>query len=70
MSAGQSRAALKAMELLGEAGFEAWAVGGCVRDGLLGRPCHDVDITTSALPDQISAVFSGYRQVMAGLAHG
>ncbi len=38
-------------------GFEAYAVGGCVRDALLGRTPHDYDITTSALPREIRALF-------------
>ena len=39
------------MERLTEAGYEAYCVGGCVRDSLLGRAPEDWDITTSALPD-------------------
>ena len=39
------------------AGFEAWAVGGCVRDSLLGRTPEDWDITTSAMPEQTKALF-------------
>ena len=38
------------LDTLQAAGFEAWYVGGCVRDTLLGRPIHDWDVTTSALP--------------------
>ena len=40
------------------AGFEAYAVGGCVRDSLLGRIPDDWDITTSAKPEQIKALFA------------
>ena len=39
------------------AGFEAYAVGGCVRDALLGRTPNDWDITTSATPEQVKALF-------------
>ena len=39
-------------------GYEAYAVGGCVRDTLLGRPVHDWDITTSALPYKPLVLFS------------
>lgn len=39
------------------AGHDAWFVGGCVRDHLLGRFCKDTDITTSATPDEVRAVF-------------
>ena len=63
-------AALKAMEQLNGAGFEAWAVGGCVRDALLGRLCHDVDITTSARPEEIKEVFRNQRLIETGIAHG
>ena len=43
------------------AGFEAFAVGGCVRDCILGRTPQDWDITTSALPSQIKEIFAGKR---------
>ena len=45
---------LRALE---QAGFEAWCVGGCVRDTLLGRVPGDWDVTTSALPEETMAVF-------------
>ena len=43
----------KLLSMLEEAGFEAYIVGGCVRDMLLGRPVSDFDITTNALPEQV-----------------
>ena len=49
-------------------GFEAYAVGGCVRDSILGRVPGDWDITTSALPEQVKAVFK--RTVDTGIEHG
>ena len=49
-------------------GFEAYAVGGCVRDMFLGRTPGDWDITTSALPEQTKAIFR--RTVDTGLQHG
>ena len=49
-------------------GFEAYAVGGCVRDAVLGRKPDDWDITTSARPEQIKAVFPW--TVDTGIAHG
>ncbi len=62
--------ALTALWRLEEAGFEAWIVGGCLRDYLLGRDCHDVDIATSALPQQIQTAFSHCPQAETGIAHG
>lgn len=53
---------------LKEAGFEAYAVGGCVRDSILGRKPDDWDITTSALPSQVKELFP--RTVDTGIAHG
>ena len=53
---------------LEDAGFEAYAVGGCVRDALLGRKPNDWDITTSAKPEQVKALFR--RTVDTGIAHG
>ncbi len=50
------------------AGFEAYIVGGCVRDSLLGRKPEDWDITTSARPEQVKALFP--RTVDTGLQHG
>lgn len=58
----------KIIGILEQAGFEAYAVGGCVRDSLLGRTPDDWDITTSATPEQVKALF--YRTVDTGLAHG
>lgn len=52
------------------AGFEAWLVGGCVRDRLMGLVPHDYDITTSARPEEVMAVFSGCRVLETGLKHG
>jgi len=53
---------------LEQAGYEAYAVGGCVRDMLLGREPEDWDITTSAKPRDVKALFS--RTVDTGLRHG
>lgn len=51
-------------------GFEAYAVGGFVRDCLLERKCYDYDVTTSAKPDEIIACFSDYAVIETGLKHG
>ena len=56
------------LHTLEEAGFEAYAVGGCVRDSLLGREPDDWDITTSARPQQVKAVFP--RTIDTGIQHG
>ncbi len=56
------------MERLTEAGYEAYCVGGCVRDSLLGRAPEDWDITTSALPEQVKSLFS--NTVDTGIRHG
>ena len=56
------------LETLQGAGFEAYAVGGCVRDALLGRQPHDWDITTSALPYEVKTLFP--RTIDTGLQHG
>jgi tRNA nucleotidyltransferase (CCA-adding enzyme) len=60
----------RCIDALEDAGFEAYAVGGCVRDHLLGLQPHDFDLCTSALPDQTRTVFSGDNLVLAGLKHG
>lgn len=49
-------------------GYEAYAVGGCVRDSILGRQPQDWDITTSAAPHEVKAVFS--HTIDTGIAHG
>ena len=60
--------ARRIIEQLNNAGFEAYIVGGCVRDLVLGRTPCDWDITTSALPEQVKAVFK--RTVDTGIKHG
>jgi tRNA nucleotidyltransferase (CCA-adding enzyme) len=49
-------------------GFEAYWVGGCVRDELMGRPIHDMDLTTSATPEEIMGLF--HRTIPTGIQHG
>ena len=55
---------------LESAGFSAYAVGGAVRDGLLGLEPSDFDVTTNALPDETLAVFSHRRCIPTGIKHG
>ena len=54
---------------LHQAGFEAYVVGGCVRDSLLGKEPYDWDIATSATPEEIKKVFGGYQQITI-IKHG
>lgn len=62
--------AVTALEVLERNGFEAYLVGGCVRDFLLGRIPNDYDITTNALPDRIIEIFSDYHTIPTGIKHG
>lgn len=59
-----------AINLLQSAGFEAYAVGGCVRDSLLGKTPNDWDITTSAKPEDMKSVFINFRCIDTGIKHG
>ena len=52
------------------AGYEAYAVGGCVRDSLLGLTPHDYDLCTNALPEETAKLFSGCTLVRSGEKHG
>ena len=56
------------IEKLTENGYEAYAVGGCVRDSIIRRVPGDWDITTSALPDEVKALFK--RTIDTGIEHG
>lgn len=56
------------LHTLEKAGYEAYVVGGCVRDSILGRSPDDWDITTSAKPEEVKALFR--RTVDTGLIHG
>ena len=60
--------ALPVLEKIKEAGFEAYFVGGSVRDALLNRPIHDVDIATSSYPEETKRIFS--RTADIGIEHG
>ena len=61
--------AREVLRTLSQAGHEAWCVGGCVRDSLLGRTPEDWDVTTSAAPEETMALF-GSRAIPTGLRHG
>ena len=58
------------LDVLENAGYAAYCVGGCVRDACLGMIPQDYDICTSALPEETEAVFSGRKLVLAGKKHG
>ena len=60
----------RCIDALEAAGFAAYAVGGCVRDSLLGLTPADYDLCTSALPEQTEAVFHDCKLVLAGKKHG
>ncbi|MBQ4641096.1 MAG: CCA tRNA nucleotidyltransferase [Oscillospiraceae bacterium] len=55
---------------LEQAGFQAYTVGGCVRDSLLGLQPHDYDLCTSATPQQTAQVFSHHTLIRSGEKHG
>ena len=63
---------LRVLRALEDAGFEAWVVGGWVRDALLGAPMHDVDVTTSAPWQETERVLraAGIEVHETGTAHG
>lgn len=61
-------AAIRVLETLEQAGFEAYLVGGCVRDYVMKRVPKDYDVATSARPEQVQSVFS--RTIPTGIKHG
>lgn len=58
------------LSVLNEGGYEAYAVGGCVRDHLLGRVPSDWDVTTAARPEECLRLFRDYHVIETGLQHG
>ena len=58
------------LDALHRAGYAAYAVGGCVRDSLLGLVPHDWDLCTSALPQQVMELFGTEQCIPTGLQHG
>ncbi len=59
-----------AVEMLKNSGFEAFLIGGSVRDALMNLPIGDIDITTSATPSEVEEVFKGFRVIETGIKHG
>ena len=64
--------AKRIIDLLTRSSFKAYAVGGCVRDAIMGREVNDYDITTSALPNQVEEILdeNNIRYIETGLKHG
>lgn len=58
------------LQTLNKAGYEAYLVGGCIRDAILQEPPHDWDICTNATPEEIQQVFEDYPQLDIGIQHG
>lgn len=64
------RFAMKVKNRLEEKGFEAYFVGGCVRDYVMGTAPHDYDVTTNALPNEIKECFFDFNTILTGEKHG
>ena len=60
----------RALSALKESGYQAFLVGGCVRDELMEKKVHDIDIATSALPEQTAEIFEKLVVIPTGLKHG
>ena len=65
-----SKEHIEILDRLNENGFKAYFVGGSIRDALIDKPIHDVDITTSANPEEIIEAFSDCKVLPTGLKHG
>ena len=61
---------LSLIDLLNSSGYEAFVVGGCVRDYAMGRIPSDFDMTTNATPSEMMTVFNGYKVLETGIKHG
>lgn len=61
---------LELMQKLNDAGFQAWVVGGCVRDSLLCKTPQDWDLCTDAKPEEMLSIFADFRLLTQGLKHG
>lgn len=57
-------------DLLEKDGYECFLVGGCVRDMLMDKEPHDIDITTNATPDEVKKVFADFHTLDIGIKHG
>lgn len=63
-------ASFVALNMLKEKGFEAYLIGGSVRDFIMKLPIGDIDITTNATPNQVEEVFKDFRVIETGIKHG
>ena len=64
------KASETAVKMLKDCGFEAFLIGGSVRDYIMGMPIGDIDITTSATPTEVEDVFKDFRVIETGIKHG
>ena len=64
------KASETAVKMLKDCGFEAFLIGGSVRDYIMGLPIGDIDITTSATPTEVQKVFKDFRVIETGIKHG
>ncbi len=64
------KASFVALNMLKENGFEAYLIGGSVRDFIMELPIGDIDITTNATPNQVEEVFKDFRVIETGIKHG
>lgn len=64
------KASKTAVDMLKSRGFEAFLIGGSVRDYIMGLPVGDIDITTNATPRQVEDVFKDFRVIETGIKHG
>ena len=58
------------LRVLSQGGFDAFPVGGCVRDWCMNMKPHDFDVATSATPDEMRQCFAAFRTLDTGLRHG
>ena len=63
-------AVLIAFDVFYKNNFDAYLVGGCVRDFLMGKIPHDFDMTTNALPQETKELFKEYKVIETGIKHG
>ena len=61
---------LAVIDRLSRGGYRGYAVGGCVRDMLMGKEPHDFDVTTDAFPSETRECFSDCDVILTGLKHG